>query len=163
MVVPCTTGSGASVLPMISTGLDATVVVIVAPAVAAVSLQPMLYFFLMIRRPPRSALFPSTTLSPSADAPAARFPMFQVTTPAASVPPPVALTKLVFAGTVSLITTPVALELPRLEYMLVQMMFLPAFIGSGESVLLMFSAGADDTVGVIDAPFVVVVSLLSMF
>jgi len=38
--------------------------------------------------------------------------MFQVTTPAASVPPPVADTKLVFAGTVSLITTPVAIGIP---------------------------------------------------
>ena len=42
--------------------------------------------------------------------------MFQVTTPAASVPPPVADTNEVFAGMVSAITTAVALALPVFEY-----------------------------------------------
>ncbi len=41
--------------------------------------------------------------------------MFQVTTPPESVPPPVAETKVVFVGTVSETTTPVALALPVLE------------------------------------------------
>ncbi len=62
-----------------------------------------------------SGLLALTTSVTVLDAPAARAPMFQVTTPAASVPPPVALTNAVFAGIVSLITTPVALALPVFE------------------------------------------------
>src|SRR5882672_11526544 len=116
MLLPATTGSGASVLPTLSTGLDDTVVVIAAPAVGAVSLQSMLYVPLVISVPFASGLVTATTSWTDADAPDASPPMFQVTTPAASVPPPVALTKLVFAGTVSAITTPVALALPVFEY-----------------------------------------------
>src|SRR3989449_7294895 len=48
-------------------------------------------------------------------APAARLPGDQVTTPLASVPPAVAETKVVLAGTVSVRTTPVALALPVLR------------------------------------------------
>ena len=40
--------------------------------------------------------------------------MFQVTTPPASVPPPDADTKLVFPGTASVTTTPLALAFPVL-------------------------------------------------
>ena len=59
-----------------------------------------------------SGLFTDTTSCTEAEAPAARAPMFQVTTPAASVPPPVADTNAVFAGIVSLITTAVAFMFP---------------------------------------------------
>ncbi len=47
-------------------------------------------------------------------APAATVPTFQVTTPPDSVPPPVALTKEVFAGRVSETTAPVASAVPLL-------------------------------------------------
>ena len=69
----------------------------------------------MITVPLASGLATCTTRSTLADAPAASAPMFQVTTPAASVPPPVALTNVVFAGSVSLITTPDASSFPVFE------------------------------------------------
>src|SRR5258706_431721 len=94
--------------------------------------------------------------------PAARAPMFQVTTPAASVPPPVALTNDVFAGIVSAITTPVAFWLPVFEYEIVYVMLLPALTGSGPSALLMFNVGLAETVVVSSTPAVGAVSLLSM-
>ena len=56
-----------------------------------------------------------TTIWTEPEAPAARLPTDQVTTPEARVPPAVAETKVVLAGTVSVITTPVALALPVLE------------------------------------------------
>ncbi len=62
-----------------------------------------------------SGEFTLTTRVTVLEAPAARLPMFQVTTPAASVPPPVALTNAVFVGIVSLITTPVAFWFPVFE------------------------------------------------
>jgi hypothetical protein len=43
-----------------------------------------------------------------------RAPMFQVTTPDEKVPPPVAETKVVPAGSVSVTTTSVRLDAPRL-------------------------------------------------
>ena len=62
-----------------------------------------------------SGLATWTTRSTEADPPAARAPIAQVTIPPASVPPPVALKKLVLAGTVSVITTPVAFSFPVFE------------------------------------------------
>src|SRR6185503_4103359 len=115
MLLPATTGSGASVLPMLSTGLDDTVVVIEAPLTGAVSLLSMLYVPLVITVPFASGLVTATTSCTDPEAPAATPPTFQVTTPAASVPPPVADTNEVFAGTVSLITTPVAPAFPVFE------------------------------------------------
>src|SRR5258705_312792 len=82
--------------------------------------------------------------------------------PAARVPPPVALTKLVLAGMVSVITTPVAFMLPGLQQFSRYLMLLPATTGSGASVLLMFMTGADDTVVVTAAPLVGAVCALSM-
>src|SRR6185503_10016917 len=115
MLLPATTGSGASVFEMVNTGADDTVVVTAAPLTGAVSLLSMLYVALVITVPFASGLVTATTSCTEADAPAARLPMFQVTTPAASVPPPVADTNDVFAGTVSLITTPVPFALPVFE------------------------------------------------
>ena len=57
-----------------------------------------------------------TTSWTEPEAPEATVPRFQVTTPAASVPPPVALTNVVPAGSASEITTPVPSALPALEY-----------------------------------------------
>src|SRR5947208_1864124 len=114
MFAPATTGSGASVLEVFRVGAADTVVVIAAPLVGAVWLLSMLYVPLVITVPFAKGLATATTSCTLVDAPAARAPMFQVTTPAASVPPPVALTKLVFAGMVSVMTTPVAFMLPVL-------------------------------------------------
>src|SRR5262245_46584950 len=116
MFEPAFTGSGASVLEMFSVGDELIVVVIDAPAVGAVSFESMLNVPLVMTVPFTSGLLVFTTSCTELDAPAASAPMFQVTTPAASVPPPVAETKLVFAGIVSAITTPVALALPVFEY-----------------------------------------------
>src|SRR5438094_686010 len=160
MLLPAFTGSGESVLLMLRTGADDTVVVIAAPAVGAVSLLSMLYVPLVMTVPFASGLVTATTSCTLADAPAARAPMFQVTTPAASVPPPVADTKLVFAGMVSVITTPVALAFPLFAYLLLDALPISASTGSGASVLLMVSVGADATVVVIAAPAVGAVSLL---
>src|SRR6267143_1251195 len=114
--VPATAGSGASVLLMFRIGSEVTVVVTAAPLVGAVSLLSMLYVPLVMIVPFGSGLATCTTSCTDPDPPAASAPRFQVTTPAASVPPPVADTNVVFAGTVSAITTPVALALPVFEY-----------------------------------------------
>src|SRR2546422_27773 len=116
MLAPAATGSGASVLEMVRTGADVTVVVIGAPAVGAVSLLSTLNVELVMTVLFASGLAVCTTSCTLPDVPAFSAPMFQVTTPAASVPPPVADTNEVFAGMVSAITTPVALALPLFEY-----------------------------------------------
>src|SRR2546426_6970529 len=115
MLLPALTGSGASPLEMARTGLDVTVVVIAAPAVGAVSVLSMLYVELVMTVPFARGLVTCTTNWTDADDPALSAPTFQVTTPAASVPPPVADTNVVFGRTVSVITTPLALALPVLE------------------------------------------------
>src|SRR4029077_16451236 len=115
MLAPAFTGSGPSVLEIVSTGEDETVVVMAAPATGVVSLLSTLYVPLVITVPFASGEATCTTSCTEPDPPTARAPRFQVTTPAASVPPPVADTNVVFAGTVSLITTPVALALPVFE------------------------------------------------
>src|SRR5882762_6124473 len=116
MFAPEFTGSGASVFEILSTGDEVTVVVIAAPATGAVSLLSMLEVALLITVPFARGLATCTTSCTDPEPPAARAPRFQVTTPAASVPPPVADTNAVFAGTVSAITTPVALALPVFAY-----------------------------------------------
>src|SRR5438093_5854227 len=72
----------------------------------------MLYVGLVMTVPFGRGLVTCTTSWTDEDEPAFSDPMFQVTTPAASVPPPVAETNVVFAGTVSVMTTPLALALP---------------------------------------------------
>src|SRR5438093_592930 len=62
-----------------------------------------------------SGLLMRTTIWTEPEAPAARLPGDQVTTPLAREPPAVADTQVVLAGTVSVRTTPVALALPVLE------------------------------------------------
>ncbi len=61
-----------------------------------------------------SGVLTRTTSCCVPEAPAASVPRFQVTIPPASVPPPVADTNVVFAGTVSETTTPVAASVPVL-------------------------------------------------
>src|SRR2546428_6068315 len=96
------------------------------------------------------------------EAPAARPPRFQVTTPPASVPGAEADTKVVLAGSVSLITTLVASSLPPFAYDRVYVMSLPAAIGSGASDFVIARTGAEETVTVTVAPFTGPTSLLVM-
>src|SRR5882672_8839107 len=115
MFDPAFTGSGASALEIASTGLDDTVVLMAVPLTGAVSFESTAKAALVMSVPFASGLATCTTSCTDPEAPAASAPTFQVTTPAASAPPPVADTKLVFAGTVSVTTTPVALALPLFE------------------------------------------------
>src|SRR3989442_1504751 len=86
-----------------------------------------------------------TTSWTDEDDPAFSAPMFRATTPTASIPPAGADTKAVFAGIVSVITTPLALALPVFEYDSVYVMLPPAFTGSGASVFEIERTGADDS------------------
>src|SRR5947208_3410332 len=112
MLLPAGTGSGASVFERVRTGDDDTVVAIAAPAVGAVSLLSMSKAALVITVPFARGLPTCTTSCTDPELPAFSAPMFQVTTPAARAPPPVADTKPVFPGIVSVTTTPLALALP---------------------------------------------------
>src|SRR5712691_3206652 len=152
MLLPAATGSGASVLEMLSTGAEVTVVVSAAPFTGAASFDVSVYDALVITVPFASGRLTLTTSCTDPEVPALSAPMFQVTTPPASVPPPVAETNVVFAGMVSAITTPVALAFPVFEYEIVYVMLLPAATGSGASVFDRLSTGAEVTVVVSSAP-----------
>src|SRR5438093_725164 len=99
MFDPALTGSGAPVLEMFSPGAELTVVVTVAPAVGAVSFESISYAPLVRTVPLGSGLFTLTTSCAVEEAPVLSAPMFQVTTPPESEPPPVADTNGGFAGT----------------------------------------------------------------
>src|SRR5439155_988504 len=116
MSAPAATGSGASVLDRVNRTLERTVVPTAVPPTAAVSLQSMAYDPLVRSVPLGSGVATCTTICIDEDYPALSDPMFQVTTPPAREPPPVADTKAVLAGTVSVITTPLAFSFPVLEY-----------------------------------------------
>src|SRR5213593_1224046 len=116
MFAPGATGSGESVLDRVSTGAAVTVVVAFGPVCGSDSLLSMVQPVLVITVPLASGLLTRTTSWTDPDPPALTAPMFQVTTPAASVPPAVAETKTVFAGSGSLRTTPVALLVPVFWY-----------------------------------------------
>src|SRR6266702_8283735 len=107
MVPPATTGSGASVADTVRTGAEVTVVVMALPLAGAVSTESMLYVPSVMTVPFASGLATRTTSCTEPEAPAASEPIDQVTTEPDRVPPAVALTNVVLAGTVSLITTPV--------------------------------------------------------
>src|SRR5205809_4821158 len=115
MSLPAFTGSGAPVLETFSTGEDETVVVTGAPATGAVSFESIVYEPFVMTVPFASGLFTRTTSCTEDDTPVLRAPIVQVTMPPASVPPPVADTKVVFAGTASETTTPVAFSFPVFE------------------------------------------------
>src|SRR5262245_44023534 len=102
-----------------------------------------------------------TTIWTEPLAPAARLPGDQVTTPPESVPPPVAETKVVLAGTVSVTTAPVALALPVLDRESVEEGLPPAATGSGESVSETARIGAEITPVETEATLTGLVSLLS--
>src|SRR5437773_2244854 len=101
MLPPAATGSGASLFERVRIGEEDTVVVIAVPATGAVSLLSMLNVALVITVPFARGLATCTTSCTDADPPALRAPLSHVTTPPARVPPPVADTKLLFPGTVS--------------------------------------------------------------
>src|SRR2546428_439369 len=112
MFDPAFTGSGASAFAMVRTGWDDTVVVIAVPATGVVSWLSTLKAGWVIPGPSARGLATCTPGGTVPDPPPATAPTFQVTTPPARVPPAVADTNEVFAGTVSAITTPVAAAVP---------------------------------------------------
>src|SRR5256712_208737 len=116
MFAPAATGSGASVFDRVSTGAEVTVVVAFGPVCGNDSLLSMVHPVLVITVPLASGLFTRTTSCTDPEDPAFTAPTFQVTIPAASVPPAVAETKVVLAGRVSLMTTPLAFAVPVFEY-----------------------------------------------
>src|SRR5258706_580713 len=93
-----------------------------------------------------------TTSCTEPEAPAFSVPTLQVTIPAEAVPPPVADTNVVLAGSVSLSTTPEALALPVFAYDSVYVRFEPGATGSGASVIEIVRTGAEETVGLTEAP-----------
>src|SRR5262245_62020757 len=98
MLAPASTGSGASPAVTARTGDEVTFVVAVGPVTGAVWAESMPAPALVMIVPVASGFATRTTSCADPEAPAARVPMAQVTTPADSVPPPVADTKVVFAG-----------------------------------------------------------------
>src|SRR6266508_495824 len=109
MLLPAAPGSGASVLEIPGAGLEVTVVVASGPACGRVSLLSTLQPVLLMTVPFKSGLFTRTTSCTDPETPTPTAPTFQVTTPPDGVPPPVADTNIVFAGSGSWMTTPVAL------------------------------------------------------
>ena len=112
MFAPGATGSGESVLDRVSTGAAVTVVVAFGPVCGSDSLLSMVQPVLVMTVPLASGLLTRTTSWTDPDVPAFTLPTFQFTTPPEGVPPAVADTNVVLAGSVSLITTPVALLVP---------------------------------------------------
>src|SRR2546425_8628251 len=116
MFPPAATGLGAAALEIDSAGAELTVVVASAPFAGPISVLVMLYVLLWMMVPFRSGESTLTTRVTLPDAPPARAPTLQVTTPPASVPGAEADTNVVLAGRVSLTTTFVALALPVFVY-----------------------------------------------
>src|SRR5437899_1764300 len=112
---PAFTGSGAPDLVMLRTGDEFTVVVAAAPLTGAVWFESIWYEPLVITVPFASGVTTRTTSCTLPEALAGRLPIAQDTMPPASVPPPLADTKVVFAGTASETTTPVAFSFPVFE------------------------------------------------
>src|SRR5207247_6940977 len=98
------------------TGAEVTVVVMAPPATGAVSVESILNVPFVMTVPFARGLLTLTVSVTEPEAPAASAPIDQLTTPAETVPPPVADTNVVLTGTVSDSTTPVAPELPVFEY-----------------------------------------------
>src|SRR3989442_1485261 len=116
MLFPAGTGSGASDFEIVRTGFDVTVVVIATPATGVVSLESTLKVALVMTVPFASGLAVCTTFFFNDTATAEIYPLSLHDALPVCVPPPVADTNEVFAGTVSVMTTPVALALPVFEY-----------------------------------------------
>src|SRR5712692_11333837 len=98
MFEPAFTGSGESLFESPRTGDDVTVVVASGPVCASDSLLAIVQPMLVMTVPFASGTFTLTTSCTDPETPALTLPMFHVTTPAESVPPPVADTNVVLAG-----------------------------------------------------------------
>src|SRR6266700_5023248 len=116
MLPPAATGLGAPAFENDSAGAELTVVVASAPLTGPVSVLVMPYVVLWRMVPFRSGESTFTTRVTLPDAPPARAPMFQVTTPPACAPGAEADTNVVLPGIVSLTSTFVALALPVFVY-----------------------------------------------
>src|SRR6267142_6376278 len=87
MLAPARTGSGESVFDRVSTGAELTVVVASGPVCGSDSLLSMVQPVLVITVPLARGLFTWTTSCTDPELPEFTLPTFQVTTPAARVPP----------------------------------------------------------------------------
>src|SRR5262245_5180030 len=99
MLLPASTGSGASAPETLNDGTESTVVVMPGPATGAVSAQSMEAEPLVMTVPLASGLVTRTTICTEPLAPAFSVPRLHDTVPEACDPPPVADTKVVLAGT----------------------------------------------------------------
>jgi len=116
MLLPAATGSGPSVALTVSTGRELTVVKAVAAVAGVVSAESMTAALLVIVVPLASELLTRTVICTEPVTPEARPPTVHVRVPPDSVPPAVADTKVVFAGTASVMTTELAEATPPLAY-----------------------------------------------
>src|SRR5882724_10950146 len=98
MFAPAATGSGAASFDRVRTGAEVTVVVAFGPDCGSASTQSIVQPLLVTTVPFASGVLTFTTRVTAPETPVLTVPMFQVTTPAASVPPPVAETNVVLAG-----------------------------------------------------------------
>src|SRR6266581_4675967 len=103
MLPPAVTGSGASVFEIVSTGAEVTAVVASGPVCGSDSFVSIAQPVLVMTVPFASGLFTRRTSCTEPDAPALTVPTFQVTTPPDRLPPAVAETNVVLAGSGSLI------------------------------------------------------------
>src|SRR2546426_1066374 len=116
MLLPAFTGSGASVLEIVKAGEDETVVVMAAPAAGVVSLESMLNAPLVMTVPFASGEVTCTTSCTEPDPPTARAPMFQLTTPAASVTSSNDAATAEISALAPLAALPISFAVPVFEY-----------------------------------------------
>src|SRR5438093_1240028 len=116
MLFVAVTAAGAAAVVGRRSVVEGKFVVASGPVCGRISLLSMVQPVLVITVPLASGVLTDTTSWTEPEAPEVTVPRFQVTTPAASAPPPVAPTKVVPAGRASEITTPVASALPAFEY-----------------------------------------------
>src|SRR5262245_48789521 len=114
--MPAPIGSALSVAITLSIGLEVTDVLIDAAVTGPVSAQSIDAVPAGSWVPLASGLATCTVICTDPDPPAATVPSGQETVAPERIPPPVAETKLAFAGTVPVRTTVVALALPLLPY-----------------------------------------------
>src|ERR1700693_257969 len=116
---------------MVSTGVLAEVTVVATgePATGETPLAKIEYVELLTL--PEAAVTATVKETAWPVTPALTLPIFQLTTPAATAPPPVAETKGAPAGTVSLITIPAASPDPVLPYVSAYVRFWPETTEAG--------------------------------
>src|SRR6266446_2873775 len=112
MLLPALTGLGEAILEIPRTGEAVTVVVSAGPVWARDWVLAIVHPLFVMTVPLASGLLTLTTSCTDPEAPELTAPMFQVTTPPDGAPPAVADTNVVFAGSGSVIRTPVAFAVP---------------------------------------------------